>query len=188
MDAVDEFPKIISVDDHVVEPPNVWMDRLPSKYRDVGPRIVRAPMAETSLAGGVWRNEMGTEGPPVDWFLYEDLKWPHTRINASVGMAREDITMAGMTYDEMRPGCYDPAARLDDMDTNWVEASLCFPSFPRFCGQTFHEAADTELAMLCVKAYNDWMVDEWCGGSGGRLIPLCLIPLWDPVAAAAEIR
>jgi predicted TIM-barrel fold metal-dependent hydrolase len=185
---VEEFPKIVSVDDHVVEPPNVWQDRLPAKYRDVGPRIVRAPMAETSLAGGVWRNEMGTEGPPVDWFLYEDLKWPHTRINASVGMAREDITMTGMTYDEMRPGCYDPAARLDDMDANWVEASLCFPSFPRFCGQTFHEAADKELAMLCVKAYNDWMVDEWCGGSGGRLIPLCLIPLWDPTEAAAEIR
>jgi hypothetical protein len=100
----------------------------------------------------------GHRGSPVDWFLYEDLKWPHTRINASVGIAREDITMTGMTYDEMRPGCYDPAARLDDMDANWVEASLCFPSFPRFCGRTFHEAADKELAMLCVKAHDDWMV------------------------------
>ena len=87
-----------------------------------------------------------------------------------------------MTYDEMRPGCYQHGPRLDDMDLNWVEASLCFPTFPRFCGQTFLEADDKDLALLCVQAYNDWMVEEWCAGSGGRLIPLCLIPLWDPRA------
>ena len=57
--------------------------------------------------------------------------------------------------------------------------SLCFPLVPRFCGQMFLEAHDKELALKCVQAYNDWMVEEWCGGSGGRLIPLCLIPLWD---------
>jgi predicted TIM-barrel fold metal-dependent hydrolase len=74
------------------------------------------------------------------------------------------------------------------MDVNWVEASLCFPTFPRFCGQTFLEARDKDLALLCVRAYNDWMVEEWCAGSGGRLIPLCLIPLWDPHLAAAEVQ
>jgi predicted TIM-barrel fold metal-dependent hydrolase len=88
----------------------------------------------------------------------------------------------------MRPGSFSVPERLDDMDINHVEASLCFPTFPRFCGQTFYEASDKELALLCVKAYNDWMVDEWCGTSGGRLIPLTLISLWDPVAAAAEVR
>ena len=55
---------------------------------------------------------------------------------------------------------------------NHVEASLCFPTFPRFCGQTFTEAKDRELGLACVKAYNDWMVEEWCGDSGGALIPL----------------
>ena len=74
------------------------------------------------------------------------------------------------------------------MDVNWVEASLCFPTFPRFCGQTFLEAKDRELALLCVQAYNDWMVEEWCAGTGGRLIPLCIIPLWDAEVAAAEVR
>ena len=54
------------------------------------------------------------------------------------------------------------------------------PNYPRFCGQIFLRAKDKELALLCVKAYNDWMVDEWAGPSEGRLIPLCLIPLWDP--------
>jgi predicted TIM-barrel fold metal-dependent hydrolase len=88
----------------------------------------------------------------------------------------------------MRPCSYQPAPRLDDMDLIWFDASLCFPTFPRFCGQTFLEARDKELALLCVRAYNDWMVEEWCAGSGGRLLPLCLIPLWDPVLAAEEVR
>jgi predicted TIM-barrel fold metal-dependent hydrolase len=74
------------------------------------------------------------------------------------------------------------------MDRNWTEASLCFPNFPRFCGQTFLEAKDRDLALLCVQAYNDWMVEEWCAPSGGRLIPLCLVPLWDATLAADEIR
>ncbi len=74
------------------------------------------------------------------------------------------------------------------MDINWVEASLSFPTFPRFCGQTFLEAKDRELAAACVYAYNDWMVEEWCGDSGGRLIPLMLVPLWDAGLAAAEVR
>jgi predicted TIM-barrel fold metal-dependent hydrolase len=88
----------------------------------------------------------------------------------------------------MRPGCYEPKARVDDMELNWVEASLSFPTFPRFCGQTFLEAKDRELAEACVYAYNDWMVEEWCGDSGGRLIPLPIIPLWDAELAAAEVR
>ena len=71
---------------------------------------------------------------------------------------------------------------------NRVEASLSFPTFPRFCGQTFLEAKDRELAEACVYAYNDWMVEEWCGDSGGRLVPLIIIPLWDAELAAAEVR
>ena len=74
------------------------------------------------------------------------------------------------------------------MDLNWTEASLCFPNFPRFCGQTFAEAVDKDLALLCVRAYNDWMVEEWCAGSGGRLVPLCLVPLWDASLATAEVE
>jgi len=88
----------------------------------------------------------------------------------------------------MRQGCWDQAARLADMDVNHTEASLCFPTFPRFCGQTFTEAADKDLGLACVKAYNDWMVDEWCGDSDGHLVPLIIVPLWDADLAAAEVR
>jgi predicted TIM-barrel fold metal-dependent hydrolase len=96
--------------------------------------------------------------------------------------------MVPITYDDMRPGCYDPVARLADMDLNWTEASLSFPTFPRFCGQTFLERRDKELADACVRAYNDWMFEEWCAGSGGRLIPLPIVQLWDAGLAAAEVR
>ncbi len=59
---------------------------------------------------------------------------------------------------------------------------------PRFCGQTFAEAKDRELALACVKAYNDFMIEEWCGDSNGALIPLIIIPLWDAELAAEEVR
>ncbi|MEO6126514.1 MAG: amidohydrolase family protein [Ilumatobacteraceae bacterium] len=186
-----ELPKIISVDDHVIEPATVWSDRLPAKYRDVGPRIKRLPVKEIGYIGGKFTaipGESGDEGPIADWWFYEDLRRPLTRLDSAVGFSRDDITMTGITYDDMRPGSYLIKDRLEDMDLNGLEASLCFPTFPRFCGQTFTEAADRELGLLCIKAYNDWMVDEWCGESGGRLIPLIIVPLWDPVMAAAEVR
>jgi len=75
------------------------------------------------------------------------------------------------------------------MELNNVSTSLCFPTFTRFCGQTFAEREDKELALLCVQAYNDWMIDEWCAGDGrGRLIPLVMVPLWDAELAADEVR
>ncbi len=182
-----ELPLIISVDDHVIEPANVWQDRLPQKYRDIGPRVIQE-RGNMSFVGGNFTYEPDPEGQLADWWLYEDKRVPQTRLSAAAGFDRDEVKVVGITYDEMRDGCYDPVARLEDMDVNHVEASLCFPSFPRFCGQTFMEASDHDLALLCVQAYNDWMVDEWCGDSNGRLIPLCIIPLWDADLAAAEIR
>ena len=182
-----EIPRIVSVDDHVIEPAHVWQDRLPERYKDVGPRVVQE-RGNMSFVGGNFSYEPDPDGQLGDWWVYEDKRVPQTRLSAAAGFDRDDIKVVGITYDEMRDGCYDPVARLEDMDVNHVEASLCFPSFPRFCGQTFMEAKDRELAKLCVEAYNDWMVDEWCGDSGGRLIPLCIIPLWDAHLAAAEVR
>ncbi|MGK2929985.1 MAG: amidohydrolase family protein [Acidimicrobiales bacterium] len=182
-----EIPRIVSVDDHVIEPAHVWQDRLPEKYKDLGPRVIQE-RGNMSFVGGNFSYEPDPDGQLGDWWVYEDKRVPQTRLSAAAGFDRDDVKVVGITYDEMRDGCYDPKARLEDMDVNHVEASLCFPSFPRFCGQTFMEAEDRVLAELCVAAYNDWMVDEWCGDSGGRLIPLCIIPLWDTDLAAAEVR
>jgi len=182
-----EIPWIISMDDHVVEPPHVWQRWLPEKYRDRGPRI------EYDTCGTVWDNGMqtmvkGGDGPTVQWWIYEDFAWTHNMLFSAAGYAQDEWWMGPIHYDQMRPGCYDVQARLADMDLNHIEAALCFPTYPRFCGQLFNERKDRELALACVRAYNDWMVEEWSGESGGRLVPLCLIPLWDPQLAAAEIR
>jgi predicted TIM-barrel fold metal-dependent hydrolase len=185
----DDFPKIVSVDDHVVEPPHVWERWLPAKHRDKAPRVERRGIGTMRhVGGGTYEQTFDPDGPQADCWVYEDLVYIHKRHVAAVGFDRDEMTMTPMTYDEMRPGCYDPKARVDDMELNWVEASLSFPSFPRFCGQTFLDAKDRELAEACVYAYNDWMVDEWCADSGGRLIPLPIIPLWDAELAAAEVR
>lgn len=159
---------LVSVDDHVIEPPHVWTDRLSAKYHDVCPRMV------TTDKGEAWR--------------YEDKEVPTSGLSVAAGKRKEEFSPDPVSFAEMRPGAYDPVARIADMDRAGILASLCFPSFPRFCGQVFWEARDKDLAMLCVRAYNDWMLDEWCGTTPGRMIPLVIIPLWDPPAAAAEIE
>ncbi len=184
-----ELPWIISVDDHVIEPPHLWREWLPERYRADGPRVERHPCARMGYVGGVFSYEVGTEGTPCDWWRFGDALIPRTRVESAVGFEREQVTVTPITYEDMRPGCFDPTARLADMDAAHIEAQLCFPStFPRFCGQTFSETADRELGLACIRAYNDWMVGEWCADSGGRLVPLVVVPLWDAELAAAEVR
>jgi predicted TIM-barrel fold metal-dependent hydrolase len=133
--------------------------------------------------------EDGSEGW-ADCWSYDGTLMPVLSTLAAVSYPPNSERMGGPgIFDDFLPGCYDRKARLADMDANHTEASVCFPTFPRFCGQTFLEAADRELAGACVRAYNDWMIDDWCGDEGyGRLIPLTLIPLWDPEMAGGEVR
>ena len=186
------IPRIVSVDDHVIEPADTWTKRLPAKYREIGPRLERLRVANLRFDGMNYSFDIvdnnSSEGKFADFWCYEDLKVPMRRIITAVGFEPEERTMLPVTYEEMRKGCWDQAARIADMDANHTEASLCFPTFPRFCGQTFTEAKDKELALLCVQAYNDFMVEEWCAGIGkDRLIPLIIVPLWDAELAAAEV-
>lgn len=185
----DDLPMIVSVDDHVVEPAHLWQEWLPERFKERGPRVERRGVgAMRHIGGGAYEQEFTDDGRPADVWVFEDLVYIHKRHVAAVGYSRDEMTMTPMTYDEMRPGCYDPVARVEDMLMNHVDVSLCFPTFPRFCGQTFTEAKDRELGEACVYAYNDWMVEEWCGDSDGHLVPLCIIPLWDAELAAAEVR
>jgi predicted TIM-barrel fold metal-dependent hydrolase len=188
--AVDQtIPRIISVDDHVVEPPHVWQTWLPERFRAAGPRVERRGIGHMRhIGGGAYEQTFDPDGRPADCWVFEDLVYIHKRHVAAVGYSRDEMTMTPMTYDEMRPGCYDVKARIADMDMNHTDMSLCFPTFPRFCGQAFTEATDRDLGLACVAAYNDWMVEEWCGDSDGHLIPLCIVPLWDAELAAAEVR
>ncbi len=183
------LPMIVSVDDHVVEPPHLWKTWLPSKFADDGPRVERKGIAGLTFVGGTrYEYEIDDDAPMADCWIYEGNLFPNKRHVAAVGFDRDEMGLEPITYDEMRPGCYEPKARVDDMLANGVDVSLTFPTFPRFCGQTFLEADNKELALACVVAYNDWMVEEWCGDSNGHLVPLPIIPLWDVALAVQEVQ
>ncbi len=167
--------KLISTDDHLIEHPRVWLDRLPRKYRDVAPRIVEQP----SGRGG---------GAPAQVWQYEGRRYPYIGLNAVAGKKPEEFGTEPVRYDDMIPGCYDPKSRLVDMDVDGVWGALCFPSFPRFSGTIFLEAEDRELALACVHAYNDFLLDEWCAAAPDRLIPGSILPLWDPQECVREIH
>jgi len=194
------IPKIISMDDHLIEPPHLWQSRLPAKYESEGPRIVVAPRGKFELDGANYREVPGDGPEMAAWWHYEDHIFQPEPTTACPGMAPEDVKPIGVTFDDIAPGCHEPKARIADMEMNHVEASLCFPNDPRFCGQLFAERKDKRLSKLCVEAYDDFMVDEWCGDSAGRLIPLCLVlrasawlglpsihtGTWDPFIRACE--
>jgi predicted TIM-barrel fold metal-dependent hydrolase len=183
------LPKIISVDDHVIEAPDLWTTRVSAKYRDRAPRLVRGQGLKGVFRDGEYVFEERDDLGPCDYWLLGDVRMPVTNSFSAVGFPRDEVDMIGITYDDMPPATYDPAARLEAMDQDGVEASLCFPNLiPRFAGQTFLEEKDKDLALECVYAYNDWIIEEWCGASGGRLAPICLIPLWDPRLAGDEVR
>ncbi|ORB32267.1 amidohydrolase family protein [Mycolicibacterium parafortuitum] len=163
-----DWMKIISVDDHVIEHPRVWQDRLPERMRDDGPQII-----ETAEGHHVWR--------------YEGQLYPQIGLNAVAGKPPSEYGMEPVRYDQMIPGCYDPVERVKDMDIDGVHAALSFPSFPGFGGGVFQRAKDRDLALACVRAWNDFQVDEWCAAAPDRLIPLGILPTWDPQLAADEV-
>jgi len=149
---------LISVDDHLVEKPTLWSERLPAKFADSGPRVIDVPI------------EGKPDEPPSNVWLYEGNQFPQIGLNAVAGKDPKDYGTEPLRYSDMIPGCYEPHARVIDMDLDGVQAALCFPSFPRFAGTVFLKASDKELALLCVQAWNDFMIDEWCAAAPDRFI------------------
>jgi predicted TIM-barrel fold metal-dependent hydrolase len=183
------LPRLISVDDHVLEPPDLWSSRLPAKLRDAGPHVRREKGAIGDPLEGLDGWVAGDQYDEwADVWYYDDLRQPLVRGFAQCGY-REEHTARPVTYDEVLPGTWQRDARIEVMDENHTDVSMCFPNVSRFCGQIFLQRRDKDVALLCVRAYNDWMIDEWCGHERpARLFPLTLLPLWDPDLAAAEVR
>jgi len=161
--------KIISVDDHVIEHPRVWLDRMPQKYQDVAPRIERLPDGN-------------------DTWIFNHKQSGNFALNAVAGKHPREFGLDPRSYDDMRPGCYDIAERIKDMDAEGVWAQLCFPNMGGFAGSTFFACEDKELAAECIRAYNDFILDEWCAYAPDRQIPLVMVPFWDVQASVAEIH
>jgi predicted TIM-barrel fold metal-dependent hydrolase len=160
---------LVSVDDHVVEPPHLFEGRLPAKYADLAPKFIT--------------REDGTNA-----WEYNGEVVGNVALNAVAGRPPDEYGMEPTSFDELRPGCYDINERVADMDANGVLGSLCFPSMPQFCGQLFARTPDKDVALAMVRAYNDWHIDDWCGTHAGRFIPCSLPAIWDPEVLAAEVR
>ena len=160
---------MVSVDDHVCEPPDMWDQHVPAKWKDKAPKLIH-------------------QDNNTDIWVYEGRVMPNIGINAVAGRAPEEYGMEPTSLSHMRSGCYDIDDRIGDMNANGMLGSMCFASFPGFVGQLFSATKDKKLAKVIVEAYNDWHIDEWCAKYPGRFIPLSLPMLWDANLAADEIR
>ncbi|MFV8817960.1 amidohydrolase family protein [Haliea sp. E17] len=159
---------IISVDDHVSEPADMFDQHLPAELKDRAPKL-------KSVDG-------------ADYWVYEGIVLPNTGLNAVVGRPKEEYGMEPQGYAEMRPGNYDIKARIDDMSVNGILASICFPTVCTMDGSIFSRSPDRTLNLRIIQAYNDWQIDEWAGAFPGRIIPLAILPLWDAELAAEEVK
>ena len=160
---------MVSVDDHVVEPPHVFEGRLPAKYTDLAPKLI-------------------TRADGTSAWLYNGTEISNVALNAVAGRPPEEYGMEPTSFAEIRPGTWNIADRIKEMDANGVLGSLCFPSFTGFCGQLFARTSDKDVALAMVQAYNDWHIDDWCGTYPGRFIPCAIPAVWDAEVMAAEVR
>ena len=160
----------ISVDDHIVEPPDAFEGRMPAKFAGQAPRVVEQDGSH------VW--------------IYDGKEFPNVGFNAVVGRPVDEYSMEPSRFDDMRRGSWDIHERIKDMDLSGVYASLCFPSFlPGFAGQRLQlSTKDAELALAATRAWNDWNIEAWSGAYPDRMIP-CQLPYFlDPEVGAQEIR
>jgi predicted TIM-barrel fold metal-dependent hydrolase len=159
---------LVSVDDHLIEPPDLFVNHLAPRFLERAPKLVR--------------NEEGS-----DVWKFGEITMETAALNAVAGRPKEEYGMEPQSLDEVRPGCYDVHERVKDMDAGGVLASMNFPSFPTFTARTFL-SDDLELSNALVRAYNDWHIDEWCGAYPGRFIPMAVPAIWSAEETAAEVR
>ncbi len=160
---------LVSVDDHVVEPPTLFDNHLPDKWKEFAPKFVH--------------KDNGT-----DVWQYESSEIPNIGLNAVAGKPPEEYGIEPTALADIRKGCWDITERVNDMNRNGVLGSMCFPSFVQFCGQLFSRSKDLDMGLNLLQAYNDWHIDEWCGTYPGRMIPLSIPPIWDPQLMADEVH
>jgi predicted TIM-barrel fold metal-dependent hydrolase len=160
---------VISVDDHIVEPRDMFEGRFPTRLADRAPRVIEKD------GGHVW--------------IYEGKEFPNVGFSAVVGRPVEEFSWDPTRFEDMRRGAWDVHARIADMDISGVYASLAFPSaLAGFAGQRIQlESNDAEVALAAVQAWNDWNIEDWSGAYPDRLIP-CQLPYYlDPEIGAQEI-
>jgi predicted TIM-barrel fold metal-dependent hydrolase len=160
-----DYP-IIDADAHVNEPPDTWQSRVPARLRNRAPKVLRTDK------GDVWSFDDGKRLRPLG-------------LTATAGLSYPQFKAEGFRYEEIRPGSFDTKARLADLDADGIYAQMLYPSVTLAGARTY--ADDRELQTVCVRAYNEWLV-EFCAGSNGRLVGQTIIPTTGVDDAVAELR
>jgi predicted TIM-barrel fold metal-dependent hydrolase len=148
-----DYP-IVDSDSHVNEPPNLWQDSVPGRWKERAPKLVHTER------GDLWHFDGGKHTWPVG-------------LTATAGQSYFQFAPMGQTYETMRPGSFDTQARLADMDADGIYAQVLYPSVTLTGARIYSE--ERELQLACVRAYNEW-IEGFCKGSGGRLVPQAIIP------------
>ena len=157
--------RVLDTDQHVTPPKNLWLSRMPSKYRDVAPRVVE-------LADG------------TEAWSFEGGKDLHAFGLENVG-SRDPMTLSWSTrYDELDPAFYEPKARIEAMNADGIDATLLFASVAGRCAVT----DDDDLYRECFRAYNDG-IWEWAqAGDPQRMFPAAIIPCRSLATAVDELQ
>ena len=161
--------ELISVDDHIIEPPDVWTERVAAKHRDLVPRVVE-------------------KGDGTEAWIVNGEPQPTMGLNAVAGRPQEEWDMDPLRYTDMIEACYNPTQRAKDLALDGVVGSICFPTILGFAGAKILAFEDRELALEIVRAYNDWHFEGWCAAAPDLYIPMMTMPLWDPQLCADEVR
>lgn len=160
---------VISTDDHIIEPPGLFDGRLPAEFADRTPKLV-----ETDEEAA-WH----IPGMPKPIAM--------SGLSTAAGQKETEFSPKSKTFGAMRPGCYDPRERLKDMDIDGVDAQVTFPTLPGLAGAMFIEHDDKPYAAALIRAYNDWLVEEWQAPDPDRIIGAGILPLFDLEESAKEI-
>jgi predicted TIM-barrel fold metal-dependent hydrolase len=179
---------IISVDDHLVEPPHMFEGRLPAGLQDLAPRVIDVEAGKPVPRGEDLPPLVPERGGQA--WQFDERLFVQVGMNAVAGHTdRDKVRNEPATFDQMRPGCYDVDARVRDMDLGGIWASVNFPSqISGFCGSVFSSCKDAVLGQAVTRAWNDWLYEEWYSPHPTRIVPMGITYLSDPQAGAAEIR
>ncbi|HEX4216835.1 MAG TPA: hypothetical protein VHZ02_00580, partial [Acidimicrobiales bacterium] len=127
---------LVSVDDHICEPADMFDQHVPRKFKEYAPRVVEEDGKHQWTYFGKPGRDLG--------------------LNAVAGKPREMFNINALRYDEMRPGCYDVHERVRDMNAGGQLAGLNFPNFTGFSGQVLNQGPDRDINLVMIRAYNDW--------------------------------
>ena len=161
---------VIDNDTHISEPPDLFSSRLPKKWHDKAPRVVR-------------NEESGFEM----WVVGEQSQAGLTIGHTAVAGWPEPFPAAPSGFDEIPKAAHDVHARLEYMDSLRIWAMAVYPNVGGFGSQAFLNLAEPELMLACVRAYNDFLTD-WCEPARERFIAIAAMPFWDVEASVKEIE